>query len=69
MEISGSVHCLPRSGLVQCFLSPEGSRGGVDRRFTLFPGGRRIAFFVGQKAAELWALENSLPPTRAAARP
>jgi hypothetical protein len=30
------------------------------------PDGRQIAFTTGRVAAELWVLENFLPPTRAA---
>lgn len=38
------------------------STGGRDRGFMLSPDGRSIAFQTGRSAAEVWALENFLPP-------
>jgi hypothetical protein len=43
----------------------EGSSGGRDSGFSLSPDGRSIAFQTGITAAEVWALENFLPASRA----
>jgi Tol biopolymer transport system component len=42
--------------------------GGLDSGFSLSPDGRQIAFLSGKSAAEVWALENFLPPTTAVKR-
>lgn len=34
----------------------------LDEGFSLSPDGRPIAFLSGKSAAEVWALENFLPP-------
>lgn len=39
------------------------------REIQLHPDGKRLAFTAGEPKAELWALENFLPTTRAGARP
>jgi len=36
----------------------------LDGGFSLSPDGRQIAFLMGKSAAEVWALENFLPPQR-----
>lgn len=41
---------------------------GLDQGFSLSPDGRQIAFLSGKSAAEVWALENFLPPVTAAKR-
>lgn len=41
---------------------------GLDQGFSLSPDGRQIAFLSGKSAAEVWALENFLPPTTAVKR-
>jgi Tol biopolymer transport system component len=40
----------------------QGSMGFLDSGFSLSPDGRRLAFLTGKNAAEIWALENFLPP-------
>jgi Tol biopolymer transport system component len=42
--------------------------GGRDQGFSLSPDGRQIAFLSGKSAAEVWALENFMPPPNAARR-
>ena len=42
--------------------------GGLDSGFSLSPDGRQIAFLSGKSVAEVWALENFLPPATAAKR-
>jgi Tol biopolymer transport system component len=42
--------------------------GGLDQGFSLSPDGRQIAFLSGKSAAEVWALENFLPPVTAVKR-
>jgi Tol biopolymer transport system component len=42
--------------------------GGLDSGFSLSPDGRQIAFLSGKSAAEVWALENFMPPVTAAKR-
>ena len=41
---------------------------GLDQGFSLSPDGRQIAFLSGKSAAEVWALENFLPPANTARR-
>lgn len=41
---------------------------GLDQGFSLSPDGRQIAFLSGKSAAEVWALENFLPPSNTARR-
>lgn len=45
-----------------------GAGGSGDWDFSLSPDGRSIAFKTGRSAAEVWALENFLPSTRATVR-
>jgi Tol biopolymer transport system component len=42
----------------------DGAAGGLDSGFSLSPDGRQIAFMKGKHAAEVWAIENFLPPNR-----
>jgi len=39
--------------------------GGAGSGFSLSPDGRRLAFLMGRNAAEVWVLENFLPPAKA----
>jgi Tol biopolymer transport system component len=40
----------------------QGSEGALDSGFSLSPDGKRIAVLTGKRSAEVWALENFLPP-------
>ena len=40
----------------------RGAAGDLDQGFSLSPDGRNVAFLMGKSAAEVWAIENFLPP-------